>query len=487
VTVPVTFAPVASGTDDASLVVTSSDGSVSTVSLTGSGADAPGAPVASSPQLDFGVLGVGGAPASLDADFTNNGTDPVVVTGTLSPGAPFSVPSPPAVGEVIAPGAALDLPLSFAPPGTSGAWAGTVTLLTDHGAVSVSVAGATDVGGPAASFSSDNIALGAVDETGRPERTLAVTDTGTTDLVVTGWPAGPDQGFAAASAGGGITVFPGQTVEETITFTPPAVGNFATNWHLTANDGTTVNLTLSAIVVPAGTVPDPALGGWQLNGTARQNGPVLDLTEVGQFGAAGSAFWPTPVDSAGLDVTFTSTIGGGGGADGLTLTFADPASAGPGSLGGFGGGLGYAGVAGVAVALDTYPFDQVAVADGSSQGLPTWVASTTNVPDLHQGTHQVEVQVTPGEVTVRLDGSVVLTAAVSLPRQVLLGFTGGSGGFDDEHGVSGVDILTDAGAVPPGLPEVPWAPILLVVPAGALLLAARRQVRPRRGRQPRGQ
>ena len=55
----------------------------------------------------------------------------------------------------------------------------------------------------------------------------------------------------------------------------------------------------------------------------------------------------------GVNVSFVATIGGGGGADGLTLAFADAATAHPTALGGVGNGLGFGGIPGVAVGLAT--------------------------------------------------------------------------------------------------------------------------------------
>ena len=83
-------------------------------------------------------------------------------------------------------------------------------------------------------------------------------------------------------------------------------------------------------------------------------GRGFQLTPAEQV-QAGSAFWPHAVSSKALSVSFVATIGGGGGADGLTLAFADAATAHPTALGGIGSGLGFGGIPGVAVGLATYP------------------------------------------------------------------------------------------------------------------------------------
>jgi hypothetical protein len=77
-----------------------------------------------------------------------------------------------------------------------------------------------------------------------------------------------------------------------------------------------------------------------------------------------SAFWPTHVIAAGL-TSFTSSIGSGIRADGMTATFADP-SAGATALGHSGDGLGYSWIDGVAVALDTHPTEEIRIPQGEN-------------------------------------------------------------------------------------------------------------------------
>jgi hypothetical protein len=64
---------------------------------------------------------------------------------------------------------------------------------------------------------------------------------------------------------------------------------------------------------------------------------------------AGTAICATPVPTAHLRADFTIQIGGGTGADGLTFMLLDPAANGASAVGRAGGGLGFAGLTGVAV------------------------------------------------------------------------------------------------------------------------------------------
>ena len=80
-------------------------------------------------------------------------------------------------------------------------------------------------------------------------------------------------------------------------------------------------------------VPNPAAGGWTLNGTASLTGSSLQLTPASGT-SAGSAFWPQTIDPRALKIEYDATIGGGSGADGIALVFADPSKgATPTSLG----------------------------------------------------------------------------------------------------------------------------------------------------------
>ncbi len=93
-------------------------------------------------------------------------------------------------------------------------------------------------------------------------------------------------------------------------------------------------------------VPNPAAGGWTLNGTASLSGSSLQLTPASGT-SAGSAFWPQTIDPRALKIEYDATIGGGSGADGMALVFADPSKgATPTSLGVTGGGLGFSGIPG---------------------------------------------------------------------------------------------------------------------------------------------
>ena len=207
-------------------------------------------------------------------------------------------------------------------------------------------------------------------------------------------------------------------------------------------------------------IPSPVAGGWQLNGTALLNTtaspPNLQLTAATNW-QAGSAFYPIPVPGVGITATFDAFIGSGSGADGLTFTLADASVTQPTALGVNGGGEGFSGVTGIAVSLDTWknavnPSNNfVGIANGSVPGAGNelnYVATNTSIPSLENATHHFVVTTTSTGITVTMDGTQVLNyATTSLPPYVLVGFTGGTGGFNDIHQVQNVSIT--AGPPPP--------------------------------------
>jgi hypothetical protein len=186
------------------------------------------------------------------------------------------------------------------------------------------------------------------------------------------------------------------------------------------------------------------------NGTARADAAEVELTPAAGADRSGTAFWPERLDPRGLTVDFDTSIGGGTGADGLTLILADATrGAAATALGAAGGGLGFAGVPGVAVALDTHanagdPAGAlVGITDGpAAGGAPDslhWLAAATP-PGSLRGTHHVRVVAAGGVVTVTLDGTELLRRAVALPAAALLGFGAATGSLTDRHAISGLEV-----------------------------------------------
>ena len=201
-------------------------------------------------------------------------------------------------------------------------------------------------------------------------------------------------------------------------------------------------------LVRAGLVAAGALGGsgWQLNGAARAGACGVELTPM-QPRQRGSAVWTEPIASSniavGFDAVIDTTHAATGGGDGIALAFVD-AAAGPGALGFEGGNIGFGGLPGVAVTLDTYrnPTDPytnfIGVTTGvrPGGGLDYAATASAGVPPLAGATTRVEVALRDnGALAVFAAGRLVLETTVALPPLVRVAFTSATGGEADRHEV----------------------------------------------------
>jgi RHS repeat-associated protein len=198
-------------------------------------------------------------------------------------------------------------------------------------------------------------------------------------------------------------------------------------------------------------LPDPGLGTVP---TLVTSGEMQMTNNTGN--QDGYAYWNQPLTPTFLTASFDLSIGGGSGADGMSFSLADASSPGRGSYTCCGADLGFGGGTGLGVQFDTYQnggcdpsANFVGVAEYSSSNTYgcTHVATTSSLPvSLRQYPGQllaqVEVAWVPSpSVTIWLNGAEVLSTSVpSLPSSVLVGFGGGTGGLNDYHRVSNIQI-----------------------------------------------
>jgi hypothetical protein len=215
----------------------------------------------------------------------------------------------------------------------------------------------------------------------------------------------------------------------------------------TASTGTATDRhVVSAVAITSGATALPSPGtGWWFNGSAVMNGPEVVLTPAQQQ-LAGSAIYGSPVRTDGLTASFSLNSYGGTGADGISFVLLDPHTP-PTSVGPPGGGLGYGGLAGVAVSFLTYPelgvsaSNWVAITTSTTGGTPHVVAKNLNIPQIRGG-RSVVVHITGTMITVQIDGVTALSTNVSsLPATALPGFTASTGGSADVHTISGAGIV----------------------------------------------
>jgi len=238
---------------------------------------------------------------------------------------------------------------------------------------------------------------------------------------------------------------------------------------------------VSGVSVSSGTVKPPAPGGgWSYNGNSFMDGPDTRLTGA-LTSQNGSVVYPVAVASNGLRVKFNEQIGGGTGADGMTFSLLNPATASTG-MGSGGFGLGFAGLSGVAVVFDThvttgYPSSNFAAISSAatSAGVLKLTKAVNEIGQLRAGTHSVEVSVSGGVLTVFFDGEQIFGLNVTLPSTVKLAFTGATGGLTDVHEVRNAAISVGAPASSPArvrAPAVPRATATVPPPTVELVTSA---------------
>jgi hypothetical protein len=448
-TVPVTYKPTTAGAITGVINVETSLRDVS-VAVSSFGINPTGLLQAQPPVISFGGVASGNPPVTSSVQIANVGATGVTVNSVVLPSAPFSVAGVPSAGSVIGALSSVSVTATFS-PGAVGNYASVLTLNTSAGALDIPMSG-TSAPPPAMTLNSTTVAFGAQLVGATSVKSFTVTNTGGSALTITkSKPPASGVGFVATSTLAEATVLgPGQSVTETVAFTPTSTASVSDTWTLNGNDGGGErNITFTGSGVNGTTLPNQIVGNWTVNGDAARNDPWLQLTAL-THGARGSSFSPTTIGASSLLVSFDSFIGYGSGADGMALVLGD-ASKGvtTTSIGAGGGGLGYAGLAGIAVGLDTFqnPGDpgpnSVGIADGFVNGDPNqlhWLASASFLSGL-RGFHHVDVSVVGQSLSVRLDGVIVLSkSGVTIPSSLRIGFTGGSGFYTDVHQVQNVQI-----------------------------------------------
>ncbi|WP_370099181.1 choice-of-anchor D domain-containing protein [Streptacidiphilus sp. MAP12-20] len=457
--VPLTFSPKKAGPASA---VVSFGTNLATIGfgVTGYGT-APGF-TAFPDLLDFGQIATGSV-RTLGVTITNTGTSDETVSSTTAPNAPFSASGLPAAGQVVPSKQSVNIQVSYAPTAASNGDTGSLSVVGPDGSATVSLSGSAVQGASHLTITPTGTDYGTVPVGTSKTLTFDISNTGNIPLTITKAAAPAAPFLAGNPISEGQQLQPGDVVHQAVTFSPTSTGVFNGVYQITSDDGSgpqPESLTGTASL-PSGriVVPNPGAGGWQLNGSTQLSGGDLDLTQALNW-QAGSAVFPVPVLTNGLNATFTAVIGGGSGADGMSFALLDPAKVTPTSVGLAGGALGWAPMPGVAVTLDTFknPLDPsnnfVGLATGATANGFVYAATSTQVPNLRSGPHVVNVSVAGKTVTVLVDGvKLFATAVASLPPAAYLAFTGGTGTLNDIHTVRDAAITAASYAVPPPGPN----------------------------------
>jgi hypothetical protein len=458
--VPVHFAPSASGPTGATLTVHTSRGDVH-VGASGTGQAAGPELGVAPPAVSFGGIAVG-AHASGTVTLRNTGAQPLTISEVRLPEAPFHAADVPAAGSQIPSGGNVSVTVSFDPT-TVGDHTGAIGFDTSGGNAEVGLSGTAGTPGHLV-LSSEAVGFGPVPYGQSAERTFTVTNAGETPVSITRSKPPSGGAFAATTPlSEGTVIDPGQTVSATVRFEPSRIGGQTGGWQINGNDGSGLH---TVAFTGTGAVP------WTLNGSATAAASEVVLTRAAAY-QAGTAFWPRRIDPRALTVDFDMTLGGGSGGDGLAFVLGDAMrGAQPTSLGATGGSLAFIGATGppgLAVAFDTFRNGSdpstgfVGITDGATTapGVMHWLATAPAA--LRGAARHVRIATAGGVLTVHVDGTRVLQRAVTLPPAAYLGFGAGTGDATDRQAISNLQV--DGAAAPPAATLVLSSTV--VAPAGS--------------------
>jgi hypothetical protein len=389
--------------------------------------------------------------ATTEVQVGNQGDADLTVLGLEVVGSDWALVDAAALPLTVSPGAQVALHLQ-ASPASGVRVEGTLRVLTDDAEepeITVALAATGDaapsvaIGSPAADevLSAGALSLvGTVQDDLDPPEALAVAWSSTVDGAIA-------SGFAQAD------------------------GSAAAEWAAGRSDGPhTLRLTVTdtcgneasaevAVCQQAGYVEDElSLESWNFEGDARwdaDNG-WLELTAATE-NAVGTAFQTgSTVSGDSVDIEFLFWIGGGSGADGLSLTALDSSRATT-FLGGTGCGLGYGGDAactagpalpGWSLEVDTYfndgqdPTSQDHLSFTFDGDVDAPVVSVA-LPEMEDtGWHTLRVSVAAPRLRVEVDGTAYidqdLSGFTAFPAWV--GFTAGTGSLTNQHLVDSLEV-----------------------------------------------
>ena len=227
------------------------------------------------------------------------------------------------------------------------------------------------------------------------------------------------------------------------------------NISCTASDSSeasnTATITMVVCSLETNNMSEINIDEWNFEGSAFWNDTdnILELTPA-ETGLVGSAF--NTIDTVSgyqAEITFEFFIGDGTGADGLTFTALDVNRMTT-FLGQSGGGIGYGGLPGWTIEIDTYynggadptPEDHLAFTfDGNANGYVLWAA----LPEMEDtGWHTIKIQVNAPHVYVEVDNIPYIDDVVEgwIDFNAIVGFTAGTGGATNRHAIKSL-IVSD--------------------------------------------
>jgi HYDIN/CFA65/VesB family protein/putative pyrroloquinoline-quinone-binding quinoprotein len=234
--VPITFSPAGSGPIGGMVTATTNTGKTASFGLSGIG-DTPSAKLEVSPLVvTFDGTAVG-EHASAGATFRNVGGSPLTIEKVKLPAVPFGVEGPPTAGTTIEPGHSITVTVTFNPTEV-GAFNGEIGLETTAGSEAIALSGAAGTPG-ALHIENETIEYGKVPLGSSESKGFTITNTGGTAVPLTRSKPPIGGAFEATTLlPEGTTIEPGESVAETVKFTPATTGPATGVWSINGEDTT---------------------------------------------------------------------------------------------------------------------------------------------------------------------------------------------------------------------------------------------------------
>jgi Abnormal spindle-like microcephaly-assoc'd, ASPM-SPD-2-Hydin/PQQ-like domain len=234
--VPITFSPSGTGPIAATLTATTSTSKTATFGLSGIG-QAEDAQLEAAPPLVTFDGTIIGEHESAGATFRNVGGAPLTINAVHLPSAPFSATGVPAAGSKIAPGGSVTITVTFEPTAT-GAFSDEIGLETTGGNEAVGLSGSATPPGTL-QITNESIAYGQVPLGSSETKSFTIENVGATTVPITKSKPPTGGAFTATSSlSEGTTIKPGESVTESVKFTPSSLGQATGVWLINGEKDT---------------------------------------------------------------------------------------------------------------------------------------------------------------------------------------------------------------------------------------------------------
>jgi len=325
VALQVTYAPTAAGASSGSVAITSNaQGSISTVSLSGTGMNANYSMSLTPGSVSFGNLNVGSS-STQNVQLANTGNSSVTVSQVAASGAGVSV-SGVSAPVTIAPAQSVPLTVRFSPT-AGGAVAGSVTVTNSEGINAVAAVTGTAVQA-GLSVTPSSASFGSVVTGNTNSQTIQLKNSGTASLTVSQVTAtGP--GFSVSGASVPFTLAPGAASTFNVQYAPTSAGAATGSVTIVSDapnspaavslNGTGAAATHTLSVNPGslsfGSVTDGSSSSQSVSvtNTGNSNVSITGVSATGSgfsIASGGGALTLTPNQSTSVSVQFAPTVAG---------------------------------------------------------------------------------------------------------------------------------------------------------------------------------